>query len=68
MKAATRVAHIWAKPLSRWTLADLVAALLLISLASIGLVAVLGSVALIPAAVSGDWRRTSKARWVFPHR
>jgi hypothetical protein len=47
-----RIARIWLKPLVHWTLFDVVGALVLISLASIASGAILGAVAIIPAAVS----------------
>jgi len=55
-----RIARIWLKPLVHWTLFDLVGALVLIALASIASGAVLGALAVIPAAVTTGPRKAGR--------
>ena len=55
------ITRIWAKPLQTWTLLDLVTAVLLISLVSIGCGIALAIAAVIPATVIGRGPRKTRA-------
>jgi ABC-type polysaccharide/polyol phosphate export permease len=61
-----RITRIWAKPLSSWTLVDLVRAILVLSLVSIACGFVLSIVAVIPAVVAkGHLRKPLDTDAVF---